>query len=671
MIDKDHILKAKRKLFNVKVAADSPPPTLSPRRRQGTPLSELAMQLRTLQARNREQESIIANQAIKIRLANDVQGVSLEDMRGALARASEAEAHAEMAARIVALEAQIELSHAVSSKNRAFSSHERTATEARIAGLELQVGELEELDQDHRTKSWELQKRLRDSVAGSRRLELMCAMKDNKIEKMEMRLAERKISPGPSEQASPLYTPVGTPVGTLIRAPVETPVEPRRPSGTKHCATSPTKMADEWSAAVKAENDARGAEGQRPDDDDIPSIKGLLELHRMRVAQYRLEEETRHRGVPSDEFAKRQAQQDDHSSGGTAPAEDAESAARVAVILQCHQANTAGGSGNGGATDDDSAGWEEMKEELEAELEAEAPGPEEQTGANETLRERQLHARLEFQAALVIDLQQQVESLAYVGRTYEQDLGGSHRPSLVEIPIEADQITRCPLDGEENLIETDEITGTRSLLGGEENLIETDEIAGFLLDRSESFMETRQIAGGFLDREEDPIEIEGYLWKLGRSLRTKWKRHFFQLIQKQDGVYKMVYGEGPGSPQKVYADNMVPNSADVTSAHMHRQRRYVLRLNVRGKSLYLAAANELDLDRWDEVLTQVLTCPIMLGAGAAEALSSRALDSPARPSTAGLLGPEFADFEEEVRMATALSLSESFSPTHSGTLSSF
>jgi len=269
----------------------------------------------------------------------------------------------------------------------------------------------------------------------------------------------------------------------------------------------------------------------------------------------------------------------------------------------------------------------------------------------------------------VIDLQQQVESLAYVGRTYEQDLGGSRRPSLVEIPIEADQITRCPLDGEENLIET-------------------DEIAGFLLDRSESFMETRQIAGGFLDREENPIEanqvaggamygegerveIEGYLWKLGRSLRAKWKRHFFQLIQKRDGVYKMVYGEGPGSPQKVYVDNMVPNSADVTSAHMYRQRRHVLRLNVRGKSLYLAAANELDLDRWDEVLTQALTCPVMLGAGAAEALSSRALDSPARPSTAGLLGPEYADFEEEVRMATALSLSESFSPTHSGTLSSF
>jgi len=595
-VNKGHVRRLAKQHSNIEETTDSPPLTGSlPRPQQGTPLSELAIQLRLLQAKNREHNSVIAQQGIKIRILTDLKGVSLEDMKGALARASESEAHAHMASNIVALEAQVELARAMSSKNK--NTGGKAATEARIVGLELQVGELEELQQEDRKIRRDLNKQLRDMAADTRRLELMCAMKDDAIEK-----------------------------ATRV----------------------PTKMAQEWEEAVKMENLARKAEGRRSYSDNEASLKGILQLMRMKEARQEgvlfeeypewglhrqasegedalteseLKSEAAVEGgrggastmaqvMPAEmketrpmEDAKQQPQQDDK----TAPAQDAESAARIADLLHQHRSNTVRGSRDGDPADADKAGWAELQAELEEELELEAIAQEESTSADESLREQQLSARLELQESFVDDLQQQIHTLEFLGRAYE------HQAKFHE--------TRH--------------TAT------EEHLIRADKIAGDLLHE-----------------RGDRVQIEGYLWKLSSPFMTKWERQYFRLIRDHDGILKLLYGEEPGAPSKKYADNIVHRSTNVNTSSKHRGRDNVLRLTVRRRTLYLAADSDPDLERWATTFRRVLnpnpsTMPDVMDSS----------ESGYMPGYMSSKEQEGDGEDEQIALAKCLSLSESFSPT--------
>jgi len=545
----------------------------------------------------------------------------VEDVKGALSRASEAEAHAQMASCIEALEAQIELSHQMSSKNKPFNSQGRAATEARIVGLELQVGELEELNQEERKKRWDLKNKLRGLTADGRRLELMCAMKNDAIEK-----------------------------ATRV----------------------PNKLAMEWAEAVEMENLARRAEGRQLFSDKKATLQGILQLWRMKEARQdgvlyeecpewgldrraseggdslmELESEaaveargdgdndvlgkaeekessdiilpsTRGPVVPAEmtetqqrklstpvEDAKWQAQQDDHLQGETAPAEDAESAARIAGLLHQHRASTARGSRDWDPAGADRAGWAELQAELEVELEATAQ--EEATSAEESLREQQLEARLELQETFVSDLQQQIYTLEFLGRAYEHQ--AKHHETRQTVT--------------------------------EQHLIKADKIAGDLLNQ-----------------RGERVQIEGYLWKCSSRFMAKWERQFFRLIRDHDGVLKLLYGEEPASPSKKFADSIVQRSTNVNTSSKHRGRKHVLRLTVRRKDLYLAADSDPDLERWATTFRRALNPN--------PPTTPDEMESPGSGYMSGYMRSkeeEGVEEDEQMALAKCLSLSESFLPT--------
>ena len=106
-------------------------------------LSELARQLRVMQAKNQTLTVEIGRLERQLRILADTSGVSVAELRGTLQRACESEAFGEMQSRLASLEAQLE---EATLKHRKASEFDREAEAKKTANLQLRIGELEEAE---------------------------------------------------------------------------------------------------------------------------------------------------------------------------------------------------------------------------------------------------------------------------------------------------------------------------------------------------------------------------------------------------------------------------------------------------------------------------------------------------------------------------------------------
>ena len=143
-------------------------------------LSELAKQLRLLQAKNQAQATEIDRLERQLKILADLQNVSVADIKNALTAACQAEAHSELQNRIAFLSAQLEAAElAKKSATRSASADDR------VANLQLRIGELEEVEENAQAEIQRLYKALSEQTEKATRLEAACAKQQAEIEKLK------------------------------------------------------------------------------------------------------------------------------------------------------------------------------------------------------------------------------------------------------------------------------------------------------------------------------------------------------------------------------------------------------------------------------------------------------------------------------------------------------
>lgn len=110
---------------------------------QSRGLSELARQLRVLQAKNEKLTIDIGRLERQLRILSDTSGISVSDLRATLERACESEAYGELQHRLASLQAQLEEAKL---KQRKANEFDREADAKKMANLQLRIGELEEAE---------------------------------------------------------------------------------------------------------------------------------------------------------------------------------------------------------------------------------------------------------------------------------------------------------------------------------------------------------------------------------------------------------------------------------------------------------------------------------------------------------------------------------------------
>jgi hypothetical protein len=108
----------------------------------GKGLSELARQLRVMQAKNSTLSAEIQRLERQLRILADTSGVSVSDLRGTLQRACESEAYAELQTQLTKLQYQLE-----EAQLRKAVDFDREAEGKKTANLQLRIGELEESEE--------------------------------------------------------------------------------------------------------------------------------------------------------------------------------------------------------------------------------------------------------------------------------------------------------------------------------------------------------------------------------------------------------------------------------------------------------------------------------------------------------------------------------------------
>lgn len=152
----------------------------------GNGLSELSKQLRIQQAKNQQQESYIDRLERQLRILLELKGISLKEIKASLDRASEAEAHGEMRNRVKELTSQLEVNELDKSfkRNTDVSFFEKKAVAKKMANLELQVGELKEVEGSMRSEVAKIYEALQEQTANVTRLESKCSEQETLIDNM-------------------------------------------------------------------------------------------------------------------------------------------------------------------------------------------------------------------------------------------------------------------------------------------------------------------------------------------------------------------------------------------------------------------------------------------------------------------------------------------------------
>ena len=152
----------------------------------GAGLSELSKQLRVQRAKNEWQHNEIARLERQLRILSDLKGVSVADLRFSLMSACAEEAHDELRNQVMSLQAQLEAVHAHRDNSRRRASTATTeATQAKIATLQLRIGELEEVDETKRREIEALYQQLQDQRARATTLEAIKIQQAAQLEQFE------------------------------------------------------------------------------------------------------------------------------------------------------------------------------------------------------------------------------------------------------------------------------------------------------------------------------------------------------------------------------------------------------------------------------------------------------------------------------------------------------
>mmetsp|Transcript_22369 Transcript_22369/g.55425 ORF Transcript_22369/g.55425 Transcript_22369/m.55425 type:complete len:828 (-) Transcript_22369:1565-4048(-) len=142
-----------------------PPPStlLSPSQQRATNsagLSELSKQLRILQAKNESQNVDINRLERQLRILADLQGISVDNLRNALENACASEAFGELQHTVQKLKHELEAATLLKQGKVGQNAAAKT-----IANLELKVGELEEVEEQHALEIRQLYDRLRQETS--------------------------------------------------------------------------------------------------------------------------------------------------------------------------------------------------------------------------------------------------------------------------------------------------------------------------------------------------------------------------------------------------------------------------------------------------------------------------------------------------------------------------
>ena len=156
-----------------------------------TSLSELSKQLRVLQGTNQSQSSTIERLERQLKIMSDLKGVSVADLKSALADACQSEAYSELLAQVSSLQAQLAnvkgLSRAPVNNQVEF---EQEASSNQIAALELRAGELEEIEEGLRKELKRLYQRVEEQTSKSTRLESKSSQYMSQIDSLQKSLDE-------------------------------------------------------------------------------------------------------------------------------------------------------------------------------------------------------------------------------------------------------------------------------------------------------------------------------------------------------------------------------------------------------------------------------------------------------------------------------------------------
>ncbi|KAI2510127.1 hypothetical protein MHU86_4294 [Fragilaria crotonensis] len=136
-------------------------------------LSELSKQLRLLQHANHSQAAQIDKLERKLQILSDLKGVSVKDLKSALAAACQGEAFNELRMEVETLKAQLDIARSNAPRSAPDSSA--------VANLELRVGELEEVEESLRSKLSSLYDSLRVQTTKATQWESLCAKREHQL----------------------------------------------------------------------------------------------------------------------------------------------------------------------------------------------------------------------------------------------------------------------------------------------------------------------------------------------------------------------------------------------------------------------------------------------------------------------------------------------------------
>jgi len=153
-------------------------------------LSELSKQLRILQNQNKVQQIEIDRLERQLKLLADLQNVSVADLRNAMLKACQAEAHDELQRTVSSLRAQLQAANLANQKG---TSIKEASASNDIANLQLRLGELEEVEEKHKAEIKKLYSELSAEKERATRLEAKCADKDSEIDALKERGEREKL----------------------------------------------------------------------------------------------------------------------------------------------------------------------------------------------------------------------------------------------------------------------------------------------------------------------------------------------------------------------------------------------------------------------------------------------------------------------------------------------
>ena len=239
--------------------------------KKGKGLSELARQLRVMQAKNAKLSAEIGRLERQLRILADTSGVSVTDLRGTLQQACESEAYGELQSQLASLQAQLEEAQC---KQRKAADFDREAEGKKMANLELRIGELEEVEGALRQEIGQLYKSQDTQAEEATKLKMVNNRQAKEIDALKKQLDELEVRNNKQLEKVP---PVPVPPIRVPPKANDQPVQARTESNQK-------KPPPDSSTATTGPPDVKSTEYESSSQDFDHVENSQLQLLRKQVA---------------------------------------------------------------------------------------------------------------------------------------------------------------------------------------------------------------------------------------------------------------------------------------------------------------------------------------------------------------------------------------------------